>query len=122
MRVPGPVTQVLLTTLEPLRARFGVREVHLSALLSASGAGRQGVTELEQQTASLLGGRELEATHFPHRLAFNVVPQVGPFSEGSGATLEELSWRAETGLLWGRAAPASTEPRCGCRRSTATWW
>lgn len=106
VRVPGPVTQVLLTTLEPLRGRFGVREVHVSALLAASGAGRQGVTELEQQTASLLSGRELEATHFPHRLAFNLVPQVGPFSEGSGATLEELSWRAETGLLWGRASPA----------------
>jgi len=104
-RVPGPVSQVLLTTLEPLRARFGVQQVSVSALLSASGAGRQGISELEQQTASLLSGRELEASHFPHRLAFNLVPQVGPFSEGSGATLEELSWRAETGLLWGRASP-----------------
>jgi len=105
-RVPGPVSQVLLTCLEPLRAAAGLREVNCSALISASGAGRHGVAELEQQTAALLAARELEPVHFPHRLGFNLVPQVGPFSEGSGSTLEELSWRAETGLLWGRAAPA----------------
>jgi aspartate-semialdehyde dehydrogenase len=99
------VSQVLLTCLEPLRAAAGVREVQLTALICASGAGRQGVAELEQQTAGLLAGRELEPTHFPHRLGFNLVPEVGPFSEGSGSTLEELSWRAETGLLWGRGAP-----------------
>ena len=105
-RVPGPVSQVLLTCLEPLRAAAGLREVHCSALLCSSGAGTPGVGELEQQTAALLSSRELESSEFPHRLGFNLVPQVGPFSEGSGSTLEELSWRAETGLLWGRAAPA----------------
>jgi aspartate-semialdehyde dehydrogenase len=105
VRVPGPVTQVLLSCLEPLRAAVGLREIHCTALLSASGAGRQGVAELEQQTVGLLSTRELEPTHFPHRLGFNLIPQVGPFSEESGATLEELAWRAEAGLLWGRAAP-----------------
>jgi aspartate-semialdehyde dehydrogenase len=105
-RVPGPVSQAILGCLEPLRAAAGLREVSVSALISASGAGKEGVSELEQQTAGLLAGRELEPAHFPHRLGFNLVPQVGPFSEGSGSTLEELSWRAETGLLWGRSAPA----------------
>src|SRR5215469_3588063 len=105
-RVPGPVSQALLGCLEPLRATAGVREVSVSALTPASGAGREGVAELEQQTAGLLASRELEPTHFPHRLGFNLIPQVGPFSEGSGSTLEELSWRAETGLLWGRTAPS----------------
>ncbi|HTS83230.1 MAG TPA: Asd/ArgC dimerization domain-containing protein [Myxococcaceae bacterium] len=105
-RVPGPVSQVLLSCLEPLRAAAALREVECTAFISASGAGRDGVAELEQQTAALLAARELEPSHFPHRLGFNLVPQVGPFSEGSGSTLEELSWRAETGLLWGRSAPA----------------
>ena len=31
---------------------------------------------------------------------------MGPFSEASGSTLEELSWRAEATLLWGAGAPA----------------
>jgi aspartate-semialdehyde dehydrogenase len=106
VRVPGPVALGLLRTVEPLRAAYGVTEAHLTALLGAASAGARGLTELEQTTAQLLSGRELEPTHFPHRLAFNLVPQVGPFSEASGGTLEELSWRAEVTLLWGAGAPA----------------
>lgn len=105
VRVPGPVALGLLRAVEPLRAAYGVTEAHVTALLGASSAGARGLTELEQTTAQLLSGRELEPTHFPHRLAFNLVPQVGPFSEASGGTLEELSWRAEVTLLWGAGAP-----------------
>ncbi len=105
VRVPGAVALGALRTLEPLRAAYGVVEAHVTALLGASSAGARGLTELEQTTAQLLSGRELEPTHFPHRLAFNLVPQVGPFSEASGGTLEELSWRAEVTLLWGPGAP-----------------
>jgi aspartate-semialdehyde dehydrogenase len=105
VRVPGPVALGLLRTVEPLRAGYGVTEARVTALLGASSAGARGLTELEQTTAQLLSGRELEPTHFPHRLAFNLVPQVGPFSEASGGTLEELSWRAEATLLWGAGAP-----------------
>ncbi len=105
VRVPGPVALGLLRTVEPLRQAYGVTEAHVTALLGASSAGARGLTELEQTTAQLLSGRELEPTHFPHRLAFNLVPQVGPFSEASGGTLEELSWRAEVTLLWGPGAP-----------------
>ena len=104
-RVPGPVALGLLRTVEQLRAGYGVMETHVTALLGASSSGARGLTELEQTTAQLLSGRELEPTHFPHRLAFNLVPQVGPFSEASGGTLEELSWRAEVTLLWGPGAP-----------------
>jgi len=105
VRVPGPVALGLLRTLEPLRAAYGVTEAHVTALLGAASAGARGLTELEQTTAQLLSGRELEPTHFPHRLAFNLVPQAGPFSEASGGTLEELSWRADVTLLWGPGAP-----------------
>jgi aspartate-semialdehyde dehydrogenase len=105
VRVPGPVALGLLRTIEPLRAAYGVTEARVTALLGAASAGARGLTELEESTAQLLSGRELEPTHFPHRLAFNLVPQVGPFSEASGGTLEELSWRAEATLLWGAGAP-----------------
>jgi aspartate-semialdehyde dehydrogenase len=104
-RVPGPVALGLLRTVEPLRAAFGVTQAQVTALLGAASLGVRGLAELEQTTAQLLSGRELEPTHFPHRLAFNLVPQVGPFSEASGGTLEELSWRAEATLLWGTGTP-----------------
>jgi aspartate-semialdehyde dehydrogenase len=105
VRVPGPVALGLLRTVEPLRAAYGVTEAHVTAMLGAASGGARGLTELEETTAQLLSGRELEPAHFPHRLAFNLVPQVGPFSEASGGTLEELSWRAEATLLWGAGAP-----------------
>jgi aspartate-semialdehyde dehydrogenase len=105
VRVPGPVALGFLRTLSPLRAAYGVLGAQVTALLGAASAGARGLTELEQTTAQLLSGRELEPAHFPHRLAFNLVPQVGPFSEASGGTLEELSWRAEATLLWGAGAP-----------------
>jgi aspartate-semialdehyde dehydrogenase len=105
VRVPGPVALGLLRTVEPLRAAYGVTGAQVTALLGAATAGARGLTELEESTAQILSGRELEPTHFPHRLAFNLVPQVGPFSETSGGTLEELSWRAEATLLWGAGAP-----------------
>ncbi len=99
---PGAATAALVTALEPWRARFGLDEVSLTALWGASGRGKRGVAELEQQTASLLSGREPEPGHFPHRLAFNLVPQVGEL-EGEW-TEEENSWRAEAGRLWGATA------------------
>ena len=105
VRVPGPATLGILRAVEPLRKSLGVTAVRVTALLGAASGGSRGISELAQSTTQLLSGRELEPTHFPHRLAFNVVPQVGPFSEASGGTLEELSWRAETTLLFGSGAP-----------------
>jgi aspartate-semialdehyde dehydrogenase len=104
-RVPGPVALGILRVVEPLRQSLGVNAVRVTALLGAASAGSRGISELAQTTTQLLSGRELEPTHFPHRLAFNVVPQAGPFSEASGGTLEELSWRAEATLLFGGGAP-----------------
>ena len=55
----------------------------------ASGAGRAGVAELEREARDLLGLTEPDpAARFPHRLAFNLIPQVGSFGE-DGATDEE---------------------------------
>ncbi|HXX30605.1 MAG TPA: Asd/ArgC dimerization domain-containing protein [Myxococcaceae bacterium] len=105
VRVPGPTALGVLRAVEPLRKSAPVTAVRVTALLGAASAGTRGIRELAQSTTQLLSGRVLEPTHFPHRLAFNVVPQVGPFSEASGGTLEELSWRAETTLLFGAGAP-----------------
>jgi aspartate-semialdehyde dehydrogenase len=99
LRLPSASTWALATLLTPLKARFGLKEVSVTALLGASSAGHRGVSELEQQTANLLSGRELDPGHFPHRLAFNVIPQVGPFAAGGG-TGEELAWRADLMRLW----------------------
>lgn len=98
VRTPSPVSAALVTILEPLRKTFGVAEVFVTALLGASSAGMPGVTELETETAGLLSGRDAEPERFPHRLAFNVIPQVGVLQ--GPWTREELRWRDEAARLW----------------------
>jgi aspartate-semialdehyde dehydrogenase len=74
---PGPLATALALLLAPLRAARPSRVV-VTALVPASGEGRAGVAELEKQARDLLGLREPEpASRFPHRLAFNAVPQAG---------------------------------------------
>ena len=73
---------------------------------SASGLGQGGVEELERQARDLLNLREPDpAARFPHRLAFNVIPQVGAFVDG-GATDEEAKIVSETRKVLGDPALA----------------
>ncbi len=104
--VPSPVTSGLVTALEPLRKAFGVELAEVTALLSVSAAGVRGVEELERQTTELLSGREPEPSRFPHRVGFNLIPQVGEFAEDSDRSAEELAWRDEATRIWGADAPA----------------
>jgi aspartate-semialdehyde dehydrogenase len=98
--LPSAVTSALVTVLEPLRQAFGVAQVQVTALMGVSSAGQQGVWELEQQTAALLSGREPESHLFPHRVGFNLVPQVGPFLANSPWTEEEAGWTLEAARLF----------------------
>ncbi len=99
VRCPSALTTAVVCAVEPLRAALGVREVTVTALVGASSAGKRGVAELERQSADLLSGKELEPQVFPHRVAFNVVPQVGELN-AQGDSAEEETLAAETGLLW----------------------
>ena len=98
--LPSAVTTALATLLEPLRQAFGVAQVQVTALMGVSSAGQQGLRELEQQTAALLSGREPEAHVFPHRVGFNLVPQVSPFMANSPWTEEEAGWTLEAARLF----------------------
>jgi aspartate-semialdehyde dehydrogenase len=85
---PGPLATALALLLAPLRTARPSRVV-VTALVPASGEGRAGVAELEKQARDLLGLREPEpASRFPHRLAFNAVPQSGPFGPDASSSAE----------------------------------
>lgn len=103
--VPSATTAALATALEALAA-LSPTDAHVTAIMSASAAGRAGVEALEQQTAALLSGREPEGSLFPHRLGFNVIPQVGRISQGSADSEEELAWTAEGDRLGGAISRA----------------
>jgi aspartate-semialdehyde dehydrogenase len=81
--------------LEPLEREPGIRRASVVTLDPASGAGREGVSELSDQTVELLNAMtgETEASaRFPRPLAFDCLPQVGLLLE-DGETSEEQRLR-----------------------------
>lgn len=72
----------LAVALAPLRAAAGLRRVVVATYQSVSGLGQGGIEELEREARDLLNLREPDpAARFPHRIAFNVIPQVGALGE-----------------------------------------
>ena len=103
---PSSNVTALAIALAPLRAAAGLRRVVVSTYQSVSGVGQSGVEELEREARDLLNLREPDpAARFPHRIAFNVIPQVGPFLQ-DGATEEEAKLVRETRRVLGEPALA----------------
>ena len=103
---PSSIATALALALAPLRDAAGLRRVVVSTYHSASGLGQAGVEELEKQARDLLNLREPDPpARFPHRLAFNVIPQVGAFV-GGGATDAEAGIVSETRKVLGDDALA----------------
>ena len=102
---PSAITTALVTALEPLRGQLGLERAFATAMLGVSSSGTLGLDELQRQTADMLSGREPEVVRFPHRIGFNVIPQVGDFSRSAEWSTEELSWGEEAARIW--SAPQS---------------
>lgn len=83
---PCAVAAELCEVLAPLLATLDCRQLNLTACLSVSSLGREGVKELARQTAELLNARPLEPRLFDRQIAFNLLAQVGAVdAEGHSA-------------------------------------
>ncbi len=99
---PGALAVALALVLGPLDRAAGIASASVVALEEVSGAGRSGVEQLERELADLMNGREPpEPTGVPHRIAFNLVPQIGPV-DADGAAEGEVRLAAELRRLLGR--------------------
>ncbi len=94
---PNCSTIQLVVALAPLARDFGLRRVQVATYQAVSGAGRAARAELESQTSSLLdgGGAGRAPEAFPHPIAFNCLPHIGPFN-GGGYCDEETKIMRET--------------------------
>ncbi|MHB8419986.1 MAG: Asd/ArgC dimerization domain-containing protein [Myxococcales bacterium] len=97
--VPGAPALLAARLLAPLERPAGVQAVTATLLTPASGAGAAGVRELSRQSAALLGSGNARARRFPHRLAFNVIPEVRGFDGTEDRT--EVAFRSELRRLLG---------------------
>jgi aspartate-semialdehyde dehydrogenase len=98
---PNCTTAILVVALEPLRQAFGLKRVIVSTYQAASGAGAEGMAELERETRRVLveggpAGHEV----FAHPLAFNVIPQIDSF-QPNGYTREEMKVAWESRKIMG---------------------
>lgn len=98
---PNCSTILLLLALEPLRRAFGLRSVVVATYQAASGAGREAVAELYDQTRAVLQGRPSEPVVFPARCAFNVFPHESPVDGATGLCEEERKIIAESRAILG---------------------
>ena len=93
---PNCSTAQLVVVLKPLHDAATIKRVVVSTYQSVSGAGKEAMDELWQQTkGKYVPGSEVESTKFPKEIAFNVIPQIDVFME-DGFTKEEWKMLAET--------------------------
>src|SRR5207248_6065652 len=75
-------------------------KVIVSTYQSVSGAGQKGIDELEAQARALFNMGEITAQKFAHRIAFNLLPEIGKDS-GNGYTEEEMKMVNESRKIMG---------------------
>ena len=92
---PNCSTAQLVVVLKPLHELAGLKRVIVSTYQSVSGAGKEAMDKLEQQTRDVLAGREHSAVVFQRQIAFNLIPHIDKFLD-NGYTKEEMKVVNET--------------------------
>ncbi len=93
---PNCSTAQMVVALKPLHDRAKIKRVVVSTYQSVSGAGKEGMDELWDQTKAIYNPTtEVEPKKFQKQIAFNVIPQIDVFME-DGSTKEEWKMVVET--------------------------
>ena len=92
---PNCSTAQLVVALKPLHDAAIIKRIVVSTYQSVSGAGKEAMDELFNQTRAVFVADPVEAKKFPKRIAFNVIPHIDEFME-DGYTKEEWKVLAET--------------------------
>lgn len=92
---PNCTTAIAVVALGPLHKAFGLKRVIVSTYQATSGAGAEGMAELEEQTRAVLNGQQASNSVFRHPIPFNLIPQIDAFQE-NGYTKEEMKVTWET--------------------------
>ena len=93
---PNCSTAQMVVALKPLHDRARIKRVVVSTYQSVSGAGKEGMDELWEQTKAINNPtKEVEPSKFQKQIAFNVIPHIDVFMD-DGSTKEEWKMVAET--------------------------
>ena len=92
---PNCSTIQMVMALKPIHDAAKIKRVVVSTYQSTSGAGKDAMDELLNQTKSFFVNQDLEPKKFSKNIAFNVIPHIDVFME-DGATKEEWKMMVET--------------------------
>ena len=92
---PNCSTAQMVVALKPLHDVARIKRVVVSTYQSTSGAGKDGMDELFEQTRAIYVNDPIETKKFTKQIAFNVIPHIDVFME-DGYTKEEWKMVVET--------------------------
>jgi aspartate-semialdehyde dehydrogenase len=92
---PNCSTIQMVTALKPLHDYAHITRVVVATYQSTSGAGKEGMDELFNQTKGIYVNDMPAASKFSKQIAFNVIPHIDVFMD-DGQTKEEWKMMAET--------------------------
>ncbi len=92
---PNCSTAQMVVALKPLHDAAKIKRVVVATYQSVSGAGKEGMDELFEQSRNIFVGDSNEPKKFTKQIAFNVIPHIDSFLE-DGTTKEEWKMVAET--------------------------
>ena len=91
---PNCSTTIALTAINELNKYAKIKRMIVTTFQAVSGAGVNGIKELDQQVKNISEGKEVEINTFQHQIAYNVIPQIGSFDE-YGYSQEEMKLQNE---------------------------
>ncbi len=97
---PNCSTIQLVMALKPLHDITPIKRVVVSTYQSVSGAGKEGMDELFEQSRGMFVNDAMEARKFSKPIAFNVIPHIDHFLD-CGDTKEEWKMSVETKKILG---------------------
>lgn len=99
---PNCSTIIMLMALKPIYDKVKIKRIVVSTYQAVSGAGKEGINELTEQTQAVLENRPVEAHILPsaslpkhYQIAFNLLPHIDVFVEDD-YTKEEMKMVHET--------------------------
>ena len=92
---PNCSTAQMVVALKPLHDFATIKRVVVATYQSVSGAGKEGMDELFEQSRNIFVGDSADAKKFTKQIAFNVIPHIDVFLD-DGFTKEEWKMVVET--------------------------
>ena len=92
---PNCATIIALVAVNALHKRWHIERMIVSTYQAVSGAGMQGIRDLENQVKD----PSVPSVAFPHPIAYNLIPQIGGFDE-DGYSSEERKMQNEGCKIW----------------------